>query len=115
LLDPDPHSNCGSGYRRAKMTLKNRKKSRIFKFLCTGCNLLRAEGFSCSFGFLYGGLWISKLQFFIQKIEIFFPFLDHQTLVQDPGSGSAIRKNSGSGSALNQYGSENLFWDIRIR
>ena len=98
------------------MTLKNReKKSLIFKFLCTGCNLLRAEGFSCSFGFLYGGLWISKLQFFIQKIEIFFPFLDHQTLVQDPGSGSAIRKNSGSGSALNQYGSENLFWDIRIR
>jgi len=76
---------------------------------------LRAEGFSCSFGFLYGGLWISKLQFFIQKIEIFFPFLDHQTLVQDPGSGSAIRKSSGSGSALNQYGSENLFWDIRIR
>jgi hypothetical protein len=30
--DPDPHSNCGSGSRRAKMTHKNRKKSRIFRF-----------------------------------------------------------------------------------
>ncbi len=33
--DPDPHSNCGSGSRRAKMTHKNRKKSRIFMFLST--------------------------------------------------------------------------------
>jgi hypothetical protein len=32
LLDPDPHSNCGSGSRRAKMTHKNRKKYRIFMF-----------------------------------------------------------------------------------
>jgi hypothetical protein len=34
LLDPDPHSNCGSGSgsRRAKMTHKNRKKDRIFMF-----------------------------------------------------------------------------------
>jgi len=28
--DPDPHSNCGSGSRRAKMTQKNRNKYRIF-------------------------------------------------------------------------------------
>jgi hypothetical protein len=45
--DPDPHSNCGSGSgsRRAKMTHKNRIKSRIFMFLSTGCSHLRAEGF----------------------------------------------------------------------
>jgi hypothetical protein len=67
LLDPDPHSNCGSGSRRAKMTHKNRKKSSIFMFLSTGCSLLRAEGFSCSLGVLYGGLGISKLQFFLSR------------------------------------------------
>jgi hypothetical protein len=61
--DPDPHSNCGSGSRRAKMTHKNRKESRIFMFSSTGCSLLRAEGFSCSLGVLYGGQGISKLQF----------------------------------------------------
>jgi hypothetical protein len=32
LLDPDLHSNCGSGSRRAKMTHENRKKYRIFMF-----------------------------------------------------------------------------------
>jgi hypothetical protein len=76
LLDPDPHSNCGSGYRRAKITHKNKKKSRIFIFLSTGCSLLRAEGFSCSLGVLYGGLGISKLQFFFKKIEIKFPAIN---------------------------------------
>jgi hypothetical protein len=55
------------------MTHKYRKKSIIFMFLRTGCSLLRAEGFSCSLGVLYGGLGISKLQFLIQKIEIKFP------------------------------------------
>ncbi len=60
LLDPDPepHSNSGSGSRRTKMTHKNRKKSRIFMFLSTGCSLLKAEGFSCSLGVLYVGLGI---------------------------------------------------------
>ncbi len=87
-------------------------------FLSTGCSLLRAEGFSCSLGILYGGLGISKLQFFIKKIEIkfpaiiFFSILGHHALDPDPGSGSAIRKNAGSGSvsrsALNQCRSENL-------
>ncbi len=87
---------------------------------------MRAEGFSCSLGVLYGGLWISKLQFLIKKIKIkflvvnFFPILDHQTLDPDPPdpdpeSGSAIRKNSGSGSvsgsALNQCGSETLLFE----
>jgi hypothetical protein len=52
---------------RAKMTHKNRKKSRILMFLSTGCSLLKAEGFSCSLGVLYGGLGISKLQFLIKK------------------------------------------------
>jgi hypothetical protein len=55
------------------MAHKNRKKSRIFMILSTGCSRLRAEGFSCSLGFLYGGLGISKLQFLIKKIEIKFP------------------------------------------
>jgi hypothetical protein len=81
------------------MTHKNRKKSRIFMFLSIGCSLLRADGFSCSLGVLYGGLGISKLQFFIKKIEIkfpaiiFFSILGHQTLDpdSDPGSGSRIR------------------------
>jgi hypothetical protein len=58
---------------------------------------MRAEGFSCSLGVLYGGLRISKLQFLIKKIEIkfpaisFFSILGHQTLDPDPGSGSGIR------------------------
>jgi hypothetical protein len=54
------------------MTHKNRKKSRTFMFLSIGCSLLKAEGLSCSLGILYGGLGISKLQFFINKIEIKF-------------------------------------------
>jgi hypothetical protein len=54
------------------MTQKNREKDRIFMFLSTGCSLLRAEGFFCCLGVLYGGLGISKLQFLIKKIEIKF-------------------------------------------
>jgi hypothetical protein len=58
---------------------------------------LRAEGFSCSLGVLYGGLEISKLQFLIKKIKIkypavnFFNYLGHQTLDSDLGSGIQIR------------------------
>jgi hypothetical protein len=124
LLDPDPHSKCGSGSRRAKITHKNRKKFRIFMFLSTGCSLLRAEGFSCSLGVLCGGLGISKLHFLIKKIEIkytaiiFFSILGHQTLDLESGSGAGIRnkKNAGSGSvsALNQCGSETLPASIQI-
>jgi hypothetical protein len=84
-------------------------------FLSTGCSLLKAEGFSCSLGVLYGGLGISKLQFLIKKIEIKFPaiiFFNFRS-----GSGSAIRKNAGSGSvsgsALNQCGSETLTFEVR--
>jgi hypothetical protein len=81
---PDPDSGV------QKMTHKNRKKSRIFMFLSTGCSLLTAEGFSCSLGVLYGGLGISKLQILIMKIEIkfpainFFSILGHQNLDPDP-------------------------------
>ncbi len=35
-----------------------------------GCSLLRAEGFFCSLGVLYGSPGISKLQFLIKKIKI---------------------------------------------
>jgi hypothetical protein len=74
------------------MTHKKRKKSRIFMFLSTGCSLLRAEGFSCSLGVLYGGLGISKLQFFIKKIEIKFPVLNFLNFrSSNPGYGSGIR------------------------
>jgi hypothetical protein len=42
----------------------NMEKGRNFKFWGAGCYLLRAEDFSCSLDVLYGGLGISKLQFF---------------------------------------------------
>ena len=58
------------------MTHKNRKKSRIFMFLSTGCSLLRSEGFSYSLGVRYGGLGLSKLQFLIKKIKNKFPALN---------------------------------------
>jgi hypothetical protein len=46
---------------------------------------LRAEGSSCSLCVLYGGLGITKLQFFIKKYPIkFFPIFGHQNL--DPDS-----------------------------
>jgi hypothetical protein len=63
---------AGSGSRRAKITQKIEKKSRIFVFLSTGCSPLRAEGL----GVLYGGLGISKLPFLIKKIEIKFPAIN---------------------------------------
>jgi hypothetical protein len=71
---------------------------------------LRDEGFYCSFlGVLYGGLEISKLQFLIE-IKFNFSILANETLDPDPESGSAVRKNAGSGSesALNQCGSATL-------
>jgi hypothetical protein len=95
------------------MTHKNRKKSRIFMFLITGCSLLRAEGFSCSLGVLHGGLGISKLQILIKKIEIKFPAIIFSNF---RSSNPAIRKNAGSGSvsgsALNQCGSETLLFSL---
>jgi hypothetical protein len=88
---------------------------------------LRAEGFFCSLGVLYGGLGISILQFLIKKIKIkflvviFVQFLVIKPWIRiqdpDPESGSAIRKiaGSGSGSALNQCGSETLVFKNTIQ
>jgi hypothetical protein len=83
-------------------------------FWSAGRSFLRAEGFSCSLCVLYGGPGITKLQFFIKKISSsfsavnFFPIFSHQHLGFRTESGSATRKNAGSGSALNQCGSTTL-------
>jgi hypothetical protein len=59
---PDPNSESGSGSRRAKMTHKSRQKIKKFQvFGSAGCSLLKAEGFFCNLGVLYGGLGIGKL------------------------------------------------------
>jgi hypothetical protein len=71
-LDPYPDSQSGfgsgSGFRRAKMTHKNRKKVNKFDFLKYWMSLLMAEGFSCSLD-IGSPLWRprSKLQFLIKK------------------------------------------------
>ncbi len=90
-------------------------------FWSAWCSLLRAEGFSCSLGVLYGYLGISKWQFLIKEIKIqfqaviFYFILGIKPRIRDPDpeSGSAIRKNAGSGSvsgsALNQCGSETMY------
>jgi hypothetical protein len=59
-VDPDPDSESGSGFRRAKMThtKKNLKNS---CFASVGWPLLRAEGFFSNLDVLYGGLRIGKL------------------------------------------------------
>jgi hypothetical protein len=73
------------------MTHKNIKKVQnfhVFKY----CSLLRAEGFSCRLGILYGGLGISKLQVLIKKIEIKFSAINFFNFrSSNPGSGSGIR------------------------
>ncbi len=85
-------------------------------FWSAGCSLLKAEGFSCDLCVLYGGLRISKFVIFdpknIKKFYRcnFFPIFGHQSAWFGTGSGSAIRKNAGSGSALNQCGSTTLSW-----
>jgi hypothetical protein len=89
-----------------------------FHVLKCSCSLLMTEGFFCSLGVCYVGLWISKLQFLIKKIKFkisschFFSILGHQTRIRiqnaDPKSGSAIGKNASSGSALIQCGSATL-------
>ncbi len=127
-------SGSGSAYKlriririqEGKNDPKNWKKDRILIFWIAGCSLLRAEGFSCSLGVLYGGQGIGKLQYLIKKIKIkflvvsFFNFRSSnlgsgsgiRIRDPDPESGSAIIKNAGSGSvsgsALNQCGSETL-------
>ncbi len=68
IADPDPDPGG------KKWPTKIEKSPEFSLFLSTGCSLLRAEGFSCSLGVLYGGLGISKLKFLIKNIEIFFQF-----------------------------------------
>jgi hypothetical protein len=84
-LDPDPNWEYGSGSRRAKMNHKS-EKIQVLNSL---------DG-------LYGSLGRSKLQFLIPKIFFFscnfFPIFGHQN--PGFGSGSALTKNAGSGSAL---------------
>jgi hypothetical protein len=52
-------------------------------FSRAGCSLSRAEGISCSLCVLYGGLGITKLQFFFSAVH-FFQFLVIKTLDPDP-------------------------------
>ncbi len=82
-------------------------------FWSAGCSLLRAEGFSCSLDVLYGGLGISKLQSLIKNIKYLFllyifPVFGHQNPWSglDPDRYSAW--SAGSGSGLNESGSETL-------
>jgi hypothetical protein len=68
------------------MTYKYKKKKRIFMFLSAGCSFLR-QGFSCSLCVLYGGLRITKLQFFSKKYFQFFfsckfPIFGHHLYVR---------------------------------
>ncbi len=63
IADPDPDPGG------QKWPTKIEKRTEFFFFLSAGCSLLRAQGFSCSLGVLYGGLGISKWQFLIKKIK----------------------------------------------
>jgi hypothetical protein len=67
-LDPNPDPDSRSGSMWAKIIHKNRKKFINLIFWSAGCSVLRAIGFSCSLDVvLYGGLRISKLQFFFKN------------------------------------------------
>jgi hypothetical protein len=61
IRNPDPDPEGQKWPRNIENGLIN------FIFSRVGCSLLRAEGFSCSLDFLYGGQGISKLQFLIKK------------------------------------------------
>ncbi len=91
------------------------QKWRKFKFWSARCSPSRDEDFSCSLNVLYGGLGIRKLQFCYKKMWIFFsckffPIFGHPN--PGPGSGSALTKNTVSGSypdpLWNQFGSATL-------
>jgi len=61
VADPDPHWEYGSESRRAKITHKSEENS---SFEVPDVLFLRDEDFCCSLDVPYGGLGISKLQFF---------------------------------------------------
>ncbi len=75
VADPDPigSGSIGSGSRRAKMSLKSRKKWRNFMFWSAGCSLLVTEGFFCKLDVLYVGLGIGVVNcsFYLKKYNIF--------------------------------------------
>ncbi len=117
VVDPDPDGSAliwvagsGSSFHMPIQIQEGindpQKKNKVKKFHVLNCwmSLLRAEGSSCSLGVPYRGLGISKLQFLIEKISIFFSFICFSIFAnQNPGS----RTGSGfvSGSAVNQCGS----------
>ncbi len=53
--------------------------------------IVRAEGFSCSFDVLYGGLGMSKEKFLSKIYEPFFSLNSSFFGHQNPGSGSALK------------------------
>ncbi len=71
-MDPN-YSNLGCWIliQESKNDPQKQKKVRV-RFWNAGCSLLRAEGFFHSLDVLYGGQGISKLQFLIKTIELFF-------------------------------------------
>ncbi len=89
---PDPDSQSGSRFMRAKMIQKNGKKFRNFMFWSAGCSLLSAEGFSFSLDVLWRGLRIIQLQCLIKKrfkkFSLYFSlqFLAIKILDPDPDS-----------------------------
>ncbi len=72
-------AGSGSGSRRTKMSYIYRKKLRIFMFWSAGYSFLWAEGFFFSLCVHYGGLGITKLQFYFQ-LYIFLKILIIKTL-----------------------------------
>ncbi len=82
-LDSGFNGLPGSGSRKEKMTLNNRKKYNFYN--AAGCSLLMAEGFSCCMDFLYDGLGINcKVNWsFWSAVFIIFGH-------QNPGSGSGL-------------------------
>ncbi len=92
-------SVSGSGSRREKWSTKMEKKVKSFMFWSAGCSLVRAEGFNCRLDVLYGGLGISKLQFFIKNIFTIFSCIFFSSIFghQNPGSISGFTWNAESG------------------
>ncbi len=123
----DPHSfwssGSGSGSALGKRIRiqegqNNPQKWRKFKFWSARCSLLRDEDFWWSLDVFYGGLGLSKLQFWSKKKNIFFfsrfPIFSHQNPGSRSGcgSGSALTKNAGYGSGSV---SESALKPMRIR
>jgi hypothetical protein len=72
-------------------TQKQKKRKKDFRFWGAGCYFLRAEDISSSLDILYGGLGISKLQFwpFFSPVILFFKYWSIGYL--NPGSGPKMK------------------------